>query len=845
MKKSISNIIVYTALALFFSLFYRTLILRTSAPFDFQWTPLLLFYLPFVYLSLSLLLKLISLEINVSRRTRCDLLLIIDLLFNAIAFSSAILIVLFSDQVEKEWFLGFFYFAGLLFKTAAVLSLTMHPNRGLKKPEEKFPEPKSAVIFTVAFLFFLGAAGWFGGAGTTFGDEPHYLLITHSMIHDQDMNQYNNYHDEDYRSFYRHELETKPSDIVSPGKIYSQGLGFLFPLLLAPGYIIFGYNGVLIEMCLISAFLALLIFKTCLKTTHNVAVSLGTTAAACLALPISVYSSQVYPDMLAALLTLVGFICFMKLSAGKQTILSFSIIISITAILLFLKFRYAPICCSFALLLILSLMRNKARLLRFSLLIAVIVAVYLSIDYFLLKGDLFFNRFGSLRKISAFLPGSDFPKVIIGLLIDQESGLLFFSPLYILIIPGLMERRKRLKKKGYGEEYTVSRLLVLTLPYIIAISGHRTWHSLPTPPLRYLLPVIPLWIPLISIHAARKYKNKTIKNPLVFMGLFIPVLWTCALFIQPEWRYNFADGANDAIETLGSTLHLSLTQLLPSVVRPSKMTWIWSFVLMLLLVDFILLAKKRKLISIAFKLSLAFLLGLSIIMQTFGWCGVFSSKMEAEDRERITHRGGKVYPYPIDPYFHFQTQYGRELTPGAEILFHLPPGSRYKKMLLSVKSENAGVDAHGKITFNDERTVEFSVQKAEWSHVMIEFHQRVESRIVIVSVDENASSSLFINKIRWFPGNSTATAALDTLADIADFFQFESTAQRLYFSALCYAENISGGTGKPESISDAQSAAYNEYLQAKRRIDQTKDSPDDERKKLKPGIKLHRLVDPS
>jgi hypothetical protein len=93
-------------------------------------------------------------------------------------------------------------------------------------------------LFLFAFLIYgLYATGLIFPALPFTGDEPHYLLITKSLVTDGDINLAENYQNKEYRAFYDGELDPH----ARPGKrgegtLYSRHLPAL-PVLITPFYV--------------------------------------------------------------------------------------------------------------------------------------------------------------------------------------------------------------------------------------------------------------------------------------------------------------------------------------------------------------------------------------------------------------------------------------------------------------------------------------------------------------------------------------------------------------------------------------------------------------------------------
>ena len=69
----------------------------------------------------------------------------------------------------------------------------------------------TAVFF---FVFYFAISLWFNYANQPTGDEPSYLIVAHSIVHDRDIDLKNNYENGDYKAFYYRNLSPQATDIT-------------------------------------------------------------------------------------------------------------------------------------------------------------------------------------------------------------------------------------------------------------------------------------------------------------------------------------------------------------------------------------------------------------------------------------------------------------------------------------------------------------------------------------------------------------------------------------------------------------------------------------------------------
>ncbi|MFP5286126.1 MAG: hypothetical protein ACLGI9_10350, partial [Thermoanaerobaculia bacterium] len=121
---------------------------------------------------------------------------------------------------------------------------------------ERLPDHLPAVFFLLPLIAYVAVLPWSTAHRQPDGDEPWYLLITHSLAYDFDSDLTDNYAREDWRHFMDRPIQPQPGDPVGPeGELYSRHNEAL-PLALAPAYRLGGKTGALAMMAAFTAALA-------------------------------------------------------------------------------------------------------------------------------------------------------------------------------------------------------------------------------------------------------------------------------------------------------------------------------------------------------------------------------------------------------------------------------------------------------------------------------------------------------------------------------------------------------------------------------------------------------------
>jgi hypothetical protein len=199
-----------------------------------QWSDFLTWRFPFTLTGPTLLI-ILFLSLGLDRqRNRC---LQIDLYSYVAVFPALLIAGIEHNTVHSQWWFGAILLGLLAFKAwnlARFLLFNQHPSIASRT---------NLAFFLSLVWFFSAYALWITPVHKTTGDEPHYLLMTHSLINDGDLNLYDEYKNREYFTFYDDILEPKPSDTIKNSVIKSVGLGPTYSIFLIPGYLAFWIFG--------------------------------------------------------------------------------------------------------------------------------------------------------------------------------------------------------------------------------------------------------------------------------------------------------------------------------------------------------------------------------------------------------------------------------------------------------------------------------------------------------------------------------------------------------------------------------------------------------------------------
>src|SRR5262249_14715314 len=174
-------------------------------------------------------------------------------------------------------------------------------------------------IFIVSVLVYAAITPWAQLGAWPTADEPHYLLLTDSLVFDHDFDLANNYLAGDYKKYYPFTIPTSDHHSLHNTKgeevpIHDVGLS----ILLVPCYAIAARRGAMLEVNVFSAILALGIFELALIFDVSRRAALVGWSLFAFTSPLVVYSSQIYPEVIGAAGSIWSLITYSKALADQR-----------------------------------------------------------------------------------------------------------------------------------------------------------------------------------------------------------------------------------------------------------------------------------------------------------------------------------------------------------------------------------------------------------------------------------------------------------------------------------------------------------------------------------------------
>jgi hypothetical protein len=431
---------------------------------------------------------------------------------------------------------------------------------------DRLPRRPSIFFFLLPLTAYVAILPWSTVHRQPDGDEPFYLLVTHSLAHDFDAELTNNYAQGDWRHFMERPIVPQPGDPVGPrGQIYSRH-NELLPLALVPAYLLGGRLGALGMM---AAFTALLSWLTLRLGRHYFPDRPGEVLAAwaltAFTPPLLLYSYQVWVEVPAAILLLAALDRILDLDGQRQWTLREWLGIGLSILLLpLLKMRFLLVAGPLLAVAWWHAGRPRRPVFLLTAALAALGAGMLAYNQAHYQNPLKIHTWEEVDphryEAISFLKGG------LGLLWDTAFGLFGCAPIWLILLPAvllLIGRRHRL----------LAHLAVLTFPYLVIVAPRIEWYGGWSPPFRYALIGLPfLGLALAPLLARRDRPGaRALLAGLGALTLALTLIWLTV----PGWTYNFADGRTYVLDALGQRLGMDVTRFFPSSIRPRPATWLW------------------------------------------------------------------------------------------------------------------------------------------------------------------------------------------------------------------------------------------------------------------------------
>jgi hypothetical protein len=346
------------------------------------------------------------------------------------------------------------------------------------------------VAFVVSFAVYAAMGIRYAKQSGFNGDEPHYLVIAHSLLVDHDLDIANNHAQKDYAPFFAGTLHPDFLQRGRHGEIYSIHAPGL-PALLAPAYRIGGPLGAVVFVALLAALASVLILILAGQLA-GARIAWATWVIVCFSVPFVPYAWLIYPEAAAALIVACA---ALRLFNPPPTVGRTAAYGLLLALLPWLHTKFVILVVPFALFEIFRLWPRVRHV------VALIVPLGIVLGLWLLSFYWMYGVFDPQAPYGAssrtLIVAQNIPRGLLGLLFDQKFGLIVYSPAYALAAAGAWWLVRT------GKERIAAIVMILgLLAFVVSTARFYMWWGGSSAPARFLVPVVPLLAPMIAVALA-------------------------------------------------------------------------------------------------------------------------------------------------------------------------------------------------------------------------------------------------------------------------------------------------------------------------------------------------------
>jgi hypothetical protein len=456
----------------------------------------------------------------------------------------------------------------------AVAAWTAHALEGLWHTVANLPDGRAALTLAAVLLVpYLALMPYHNSVIPTESDEPHYLIIMQSLVFDRDLDLTNQYESEAYREFYPDRLPDIHAIQVGPWQYPIRDLGL--PLIASLPFAVGGRAGVVALMSLVAVALAAQLYLACrdLRIAHRAAF-LGT-AFACVTHPVLTYTTQIYPELLAALVFVTA---ARLLRAGRAaTPLALAAASLCIGVLPWLSTRAALIAVGVGLVIAYCALRPLTAPAGSAAQRAIRAAAVPVPFLVLVVGLSFVNwlLFGRFMPGAGYYLVSDQQPILtfaphigtLGLLFDRTFGLIPRAPVYLVAALGAVALWRRASP-------SLVALFLGWLAAFVYVASLAFWWADGGPPSRYLVAGLPFLVVLLAAGFERLEDVGAAAWRAATAGLTaVSVFITYVYAVLPNIRYDIAvdvrltERDGQLFEFVGKLVRPDPALAFPSIVR--------------------------------------------------------------------------------------------------------------------------------------------------------------------------------------------------------------------------------------------------------------------------------------
>ncbi len=434
------------------------------------------------------------------------------------------------------------------------------------------------LLLFCSMLYFVTSFWYVQYSSPPSGDEPHYLVISQTLLKYHSLDVMRDYTNGDYRSFFPMHLDPHVTYNERGQLLPIHGIGG--PILWLLPYYFWGRLGAVLFMTVVSLLIIFNIYAFLVSMHIRKRYALLVSLAFALGSPLYIYAHLLFIEPIAAL---AGIYVLRKVFQPEVTLVDVILSSILLGILPWVHIRFAllemPL--FFALLYRIYLQNRLSNFKHYIFYLLPVTILFILFEIYNYK------VWGTLNPAANELNDNDKPFAklpfipLLGISFDQEYGLLINFPMFIFLLSGIV-----LACKKKFMTYHVL-MLILSVPYILAFTTFRNWSGGWCPPARLILVLLPMYTLYIA-YALQQLEN--IMANVLFALLTLYGFAYDLLSLTPGLRgFNSGSGSNRTLVYI-QVLNHSITKYLPSVYLPHQtrlfVVWIGTFAVLALLLVF-------------------------------------------------------------------------------------------------------------------------------------------------------------------------------------------------------------------------------------------------------------------
>lgn len=324
------------------------------------------------------------------------------------------------------------------------------------------------------------------------GDEPHYLIITQSLMKDGDLRIENNHVDRDFEAYTAGALPPQYLKRGNDGQIYpihAPGL----PAIVLPAFAVGGYTGVVLFLLLVMSAASALVWRLAWLATGDIGAAWFGWAVMAASATWVFQSFLVFPEALGAAAVACGLWLVLRLDRDDAPSgLTIAGVGAALAMLPWLHTRFAVLAAGLGLMVVLRLWRRGPGVVARFLAAPIAAAAAWFLMFFVIYGtpSPLAPWGGTGESRLAWIPTG-----LAGALFDQQFGLLPYAPVLVAGLAGLVAGTAA----GWRRATRLQVLVLLVIPYLAATASYAMWWGGLSVPARLLTALLPLLAPAAAV----------------------------------------------------------------------------------------------------------------------------------------------------------------------------------------------------------------------------------------------------------------------------------------------------------------------------------------------------------